>query len=337
MRRLAPAVALFFLAPFVAEFLLGDFPVTLLPALVVLAPLYGGGALLVRETVRRRGLGWPSIVLLALAYSVVEEGLLTQSLFNPDYAGERLLDPGYVPWLGIGLPWTLYVIPLHVVWSIGAPVAVVESLTPDRAAAPWLGRVGYPVTAALLLLGAFGTFQFSRENADGFMAPWPRLAAVGVLAAVLVVLALRLPGTRRADRVDGAPAPSAVVVGIVALVAASAFHLSIRTLDVLTPWGGAALMAVLLAGTALLVVRWSGRPGWSGAHRAALGCAALLTYAWHGFVQAPLVETPAVVNLVSDVLFAAVAVALVAWVVVRSRGPVRAARDVPADPGAVRP
>ena len=42
LRRTAPAVGLFFLAPLVAEFLLGNLPITLLPALVLLAPLYGG-------------------------------------------------------------------------------------------------------------------------------------------------------------------------------------------------------------------------------------------------------------------------------------------------------
>ena len=49
MRRIAPAVGLFFLAPLVAEFLLGNLPIKLLSALIVLAPLYGGGALLIRE------------------------------------------------------------------------------------------------------------------------------------------------------------------------------------------------------------------------------------------------------------------------------------------------
>jgi hypothetical protein len=41
MRRLAPAFAVFFLAPLVAEFFLGDFPVTLLPLILALAPMYG--------------------------------------------------------------------------------------------------------------------------------------------------------------------------------------------------------------------------------------------------------------------------------------------------------
>src|SRR3712207_861530 len=92
MRRVAPAVGLFFLAPLVAEFLLGNLPITLLPAIIALAPMYGGGALLIREVARRRGLGWSRIIPLALAYGILEEGLTTQSLFNPNYAGQRLLD-----------------------------------------------------------------------------------------------------------------------------------------------------------------------------------------------------------------------------------------------------
>ena len=70
MRRLLPALGLFFLAPLIAEFLLGNLPITMLGSLVVLAPLYGGGALLIREVARRTGRGWASIVVLALAYGI---------------------------------------------------------------------------------------------------------------------------------------------------------------------------------------------------------------------------------------------------------------------------
>ena len=43
-RGIGPAVGLIFVAPLVAEFLLGNLPLKLLPALIVLAPMYGGGA-----------------------------------------------------------------------------------------------------------------------------------------------------------------------------------------------------------------------------------------------------------------------------------------------------
>jgi hypothetical protein len=78
MRRVAPAFVLFFLSPLVAEFLLGDFTLAAIGYLVLLAPMYGGGALLVRELTRRAGRGWPTIVLLALAYGVLEEGIATR-------------------------------------------------------------------------------------------------------------------------------------------------------------------------------------------------------------------------------------------------------------------
>jgi hypothetical protein len=54
-KGIAPAIGLFFVAPLVAEFLLGNLPIKLLPALIVLAPLYGVGAVLIREMVRRTG------------------------------------------------------------------------------------------------------------------------------------------------------------------------------------------------------------------------------------------------------------------------------------------
>jgi hypothetical protein len=91
VRRVAPAIGLFLLAPLVAEFLLGNLPITFLPGLVMLAPMYGGGALLIRELTRRAGRGVPTMLVLGIAYGLVEEGLTTQSLFNPGYGGGGLL------------------------------------------------------------------------------------------------------------------------------------------------------------------------------------------------------------------------------------------------------
>ncbi|HEU4330104.1 MAG TPA: hypothetical protein VFR40_03245, partial [Lapillicoccus sp.] len=71
------------------------------------------------------------------AFGVAEEGLLTQSLFDPDYLGLHKLAFGYLPTLGIGLPWTIFVLALHTIWSISAPIAIAEAAFPGRA--PWLG------------------------------------------------------------------------------------------------------------------------------------------------------------------------------------------------------
>src|SRR5579863_706957 len=105
IERLMPPAALFFVAPLVAEFLLGNMSITHLGLLAILAPLYGGGALLIRESVRRTEHGWQSIFLLALAYGVLEEAFLMQSLFDPNFLGQNLhlLEPAYLPALGIGV------------------------------------------------------------------------------------------------------------------------------------------------------------------------------------------------------------------------------------------
>jgi hypothetical protein len=63
-----------------SEFLLGNLPITLLAGLVLLAPMYGGGALLIREITRRAGRGVPTMLLLGTAYGLLEEGIATQSL-----------------------------------------------------------------------------------------------------------------------------------------------------------------------------------------------------------------------------------------------------------------
>nr|WP_055506225.1 hypothetical protein [Nonomuraea pusilla] len=304
MRRILPALGLALLSPLVAEFLLGDFPLTHLPFLVMLAPTYGGAAVVIREVARRKGLGWPAIVLMALAYGVLEEGVMTMSLFNPDYAGQRLLDPGYVPFLGIGVPWTLFVLGLHTVWSVCVPIALVEELAGDRRTTPWLGRAGLGVTAALATLGAVAVTVFSYGNGH-FLASAPQLTAVAVIVAGLVAAAFRLPS---APPAPGRAAPSPWTVFAAALAAGGLFELS--TLADLPVWAVITTLAAAEAGIAVLVLRWSAGRGWGGGHRVALAGGALLTYAWHAFFSGPLVPTTPAMNLASHVVFGAGAVAL---------------------------
>src|SRR3954449_785678 len=160
-RRISPAILLFFLAPLIAEFLLGDLTIEQLPALFALAPLYGGGAILIREFVRRTGGTWPTFLLLAVAYALVEEALLTQSLFNPNYLHLRLIDYGFVQPLGTALPWAIFVLGIHICWSLAVPIGLVESAFPARRAEPWLQFPGLIVVLALMCVGALLVLNFS--------------------------------------------------------------------------------------------------------------------------------------------------------------------------------
>lgn len=308
-KRLAPAVGLFLLAPLVAEFLLGNLPITMLASLLLLAPMYGGGALLIREVARRAGGGRPMMLVLGGAYAVLEEGLVTQSLFNPDYAGAHLLDAGFVPALGLAIPWTLFVLTLHVVWSIATPIALVESFSGDLG--PWLRTPGLVVTGVLFAVGVAGTAAVSLATYP-FVAPWPQLAGAGVVVLVLVAAAFALP--RRAPAVAGA-APAAWVPGLAAVAAGGVFMGG----DMLPDSWSLVTWTVAVGGLGGLVGHWSRGAGWGRTHVLALAAGAVLTYAWHAFVQTPVVPVSRAVDLAGDLVWSAVAAALLVAAAVRVR------------------
>src|SRR5580704_14359288 len=188
--RIAPAIGLFFIAPLVAEYLLGDIPIKMLWALVILAPMYGGGALLIREVARRTGRGWPTIFVLAFAYAVFEEAFTTQTLFNPDYLhlNMHLLQPAYIPALGIGAWWTIFVLTLHTVWSISVSIGLVEALVPGRATAPWLGWAGLGITVWLFMLAAIASTAIEIKQ-DHFVASVPQFAVSAFICLITAVAA----------------------------------------------------------------------------------------------------------------------------------------------------
>lgn len=91
------------LSPISAEYLIGygdstGRPLALLTGLLILAPLYGTVAVLIREVTRRTDRGWPTILLLSAAFGVIQAGLIDQTLFDnqvdadgPDWAASAVL------------------------------------------------------------------------------------------------------------------------------------------------------------------------------------------------------------------------------------------------------
>jgi hypothetical protein len=313
-RRIWPALGLFFTGPLVAEFLLGNLPIKLLPALIVLAPMYGGGALLIREVARRTGRGWPSILLMGMAYGILEEAYTTQSLFNPNYLKLNLglLTPAYIPSLGIGAWWTLWMLMVHGIWSISTPIALIEACVPDRARTPWLGRVGLIVVAVVFLLGAAGA-ALGQYKQDPFLASKAQFIWAAVVVVLLVISAFVIPARQRIEGTG--PALSAWVAGAVALVFGSA------ALFVPKEWGWGAVAALLALDAAMLVlvILWSGSPGWGLRHQLALGGGAALAYGWHAFLQHPAVGKLDASVRVGNAIFLAGAIGLVWFAATRIR------------------
>src|SRR4051794_2299576 len=192
-----PALGLFVLAPVCAEYLWGyddstGHPGTLVGNLIVFSPLYGAPALLIRELARRRELGWPGILLLAAAFGVIEAGIVDQSMWSTGYRDipywQDMSVPTYLAPIGLSVYLAVSFVGGHVILSIGSPTAIVETLTPSRRDAPWLGPVT-TVVVALLYIGASALVLKDAYDTGGASATWGQLAGCAVVTIALVVAA----------------------------------------------------------------------------------------------------------------------------------------------------
>ncbi len=281
-KRLFAVFCLLLLSPLIAEYLLGSLPVSMLPILPVMVLMYGSGAVLIREIVRQTGKGWPSLILLATAYGFIEEGLVTQSLFNPNYMHMRLLDFGFIPALGTSLVWAIYVLALHMFWSIATPVGLTESLFPKRRDTPWLGKIGLGVVAVLYVLGSLLVAAFTYKSLP-FMASPPQLIAVAAIVVALIVAAFAWPKPQAAGT---AKVPHPLALFLMSFILGSLFVGSEFFGKRVLHLGPAAAVAILIGCeliTLLAMIALTRGRQWSNGQRYALMLGAFAVYVWLGF------------------------------------------------------
>lgn len=301
LRRLVPVVFLALTAPICAEYLVGyddsiGDPAALIFGLFVFVPVYGAPAVLIREIVRRRGRGWPSIILLAAAFGLLQAGLLDQSLFNPRYRDIAYWDHLWQPTLLPG-GWTSAAMILgfvggHIVGSISAPIALAEAMFPDRAREPWLGSIAVVGVAALWALGAWVVLADSLQHESFRPSPAQILVTLLVVLA-LIAAALAVPRWHLALRRGQAPSP-AVVLGVSLL--ALAVRPLLDSMEVGSRAAGAwpaTLGALLvLAAFAILIACWSSTPGWGPCHILAVAAGALIAIGAVAFTLKPIGHVP---------------------------------------------
>jgi hypothetical protein len=318
LRRVAPAILLFFLAPLIAEFVLGDLTFKELGAFIVLAPLYGGGGILIREAVRRTGRGWPTFVLLALGYAILEEAILTQSLFNPNYLHLRLLDYGYLPNFGTALPWAIFVLTIHVIWSLAVPIGLVEAAFPDRRETPWLRWPGLLVTAVLFLAGALLSLRFSLSQTS-FRASPVQIGISAFLILMVVAGAFLIFPARKSASSARREAVNPVTLAVASLVIGSAIQVINSAGKAHLPWPVTVAFESVAALTALIFFAWANknRP-WTSVQSWAAACGGLLCYVWVGYFVDHALHGPG--NALAHTLFVAVALAIAAWAGMRAFG-----------------
>lgn len=334
LRRLAPAIGLLFLSPWVGEFLLGSSPIQHLPAaLVLIVPMYGGGALLIREIARRFGRGYATIVLLGAAYGVVEAGLLDQSMFNPAFLEPESGPVTAVP-PAVSVNNALGYVAGHAIWSITVPIAMIELMVPDRSDEPWLGKIGLAAATVLYLIGCVIVFSFIYAE-HRFLASPVQLAGAAAAALLLIGIAfgfgtgrgalrerfVRSEIRRRVQAGTGSGAARSPIGRQVnpRLLGGGSFLAS--SLFVSRPENGAGIavgIGLLLAAW-FLVRRWSRCSWWSNRHRLALVSGAVLTYAWLGFVVTYLLWPDDWIAWCGNGLFAVIAIVLLVVISKRTK------------------
>jgi hypothetical protein len=285
------ALTLFVLAPIFGEVLVGSTPpaafLNPVGALYLLS-LYGSAAVLIREVVRRRGLGWGSLLLLGAAYGLLEEGLVVNSLLNPLWPDLVFLN-GAGRALGVNWIWTIAFAGYHAVISIAIPIVVTEAAFPNHAGRPWLGRLGLWLMAALLTLASltglalFGFLGFAKLGYPHPTASWFLILAITL---ALVVVALRWRPRPRLQAVKAPPGPWRLRLAGFGVI--TAWFVAVYVVGSKSPIGLVTVLAIVaVEGLAVLALwRWSARPGWGAPHRLALASGAL------GFFIAldPLIE-----------------------------------------------
>ncbi|WP_433797047.1 hypothetical protein [Actinoplanes sp. CA-252034] len=298
-------VALWVLATWCAECVWGGFTVVDYPlVLLFLGPLYGSVAVLIREVARRRGGGWPVMVLLAAAFGLVQAGLVDQSLFDRSaLAGtqfaewNRAAQATWVPWWGLSAEQLFEFVRNHVWLSVCAPIAVVEACAaPAVRRVPWLSRRGVVGLVGLYLLASLVNWSDSGRVVSAL-----QVAGVVVVAGGLVAVAWWAAPPVRAV---GASPVGALVLGVSVLV------VDVGAWFFGSGWWGLGLRVVALS-VVVLAVRWAR----SQRQVLAVWGAGLVSAAVAAFLSPPYAVAAPWLMVVSDV-FGAVLVGgllVVAW------------------------
>jgi hypothetical protein len=284
MRFRGPIWTLLLLAPFIAEVLSGATRTSVLFVYIPEVMVWGVGALLARELVRRWRAGGVSLLCLGLALSVAEEFIVQQTSLAPiPFAGSH---PDYARVWGINLVYFLFMLGFESVWVVVVPVQITELFFPQRREFPWLRRPGLIVSCFVFLIGCrmawYAWIKRARPmlHAVPYQIPTRYLVAGFLAIAALIALAYALRNVARARPADTRGTAPAWLAFVVAFIMGAAWFELIAQNFVPKPiepfwiafYGGLAWAVAAV----ILFVWWSSRPAWSAVHRFAAAFGATL-------------------------------------------------------------
>ncbi len=193
--RALPGVTLMVLAPLIAEVLPGATRVSSMFVFPIEILIWGGGAVLIRDLVRRLGLGWRNMLLLAAALAVAEECLIQQTSLAPLVI--KIKGVEYARAFGVNYVYFLWAIIYESLFVVFIPVGMAELIFRRRREQSWLSAVGATVIALLFLpacfLAWFSWTQIARTKVfhlEAYNPPVSQLVSAAIVIGVLIALAV---------------------------------------------------------------------------------------------------------------------------------------------------
>jgi len=264
-----PVLTLLILTPGIPEYITSSSPlnaIVLNPSqfvfqLVANLGLYGSGALLIHDAGIRWGKGWGSVLLLGLAYGILEEGIALSTLFNPQ-AGPIGSLGVYGRWLGVNWIWAAQIVPFHAIFSISIPILLLGFAIPETRETPLLTRRR---TAAVLAILAFDVAILMAIvwRTTGYWMGLPILTLSLLSVAGLAVASHRIPAEAHRSSTATSPPRTRMVL------AGASFFPAVVLAESLGEGSGipAILDFVLVLGVQSLYLVYLARVDWSDEQR----------------------------------------------------------------------
>jgi hypothetical protein len=324
-RRILPPLTLMVLAPLVAEVLPGATRVSSIFVLPIEICIWGGGAVLIRFVVRRLGLGWLNMALLAMALSVAEECLIQQTSFAPMVI--KLKGEEYARAFGVNYVYFLWALIYESLFVVFIPIGLSELIFRRRREQPWLNGIGAALVIFLFLPASFLAWytwtQIARVKVfhlEAYNPPASQLAIAVAAIGILITLAVGPVRGWLARKEVGLRPPHPLVLFLLSGILTSAlFGLVLLGFGIFPPFPPYVAVATSLTLVALLVAfvpRFQAHEAWSVWHDVGILYGAIITNMavfFVGFVG----STPT--DFHGKVIMDAIAVALLVWLALRLR------------------
>jgi hypothetical protein len=185
-----PIAVLIFLSPVITELLMGVVHLTNIWLLVPEMGVYGFAALLIREAVRRKGRGWGTILLLGMAFAILEECVILQTSLTPQFFPPAF-DKNFGWAYGVQWIYLLAMIWYEGVYAIVLPIYLTELLFPEKRASLWLDQRGLTISGIILALASVGVWQlWSRIGLQRYGPSTYQVPPLYIFTAVVVIVIL---------------------------------------------------------------------------------------------------------------------------------------------------